>query len=511
MAPSHNSVEREVKLSAQPAFILPDLGDEESGLSHEMLTERTLTAIYWDTADLRLTRSGNSLRHRSSTDGAENGWTVKLAEDGAGPVLSRREVTFDGAPGHPPVPAVSLVRAVARGASLVPVGKLVTRRRRSHVLDGDGRPVLEIDDDEVSVYEGRRVASRFREVEVELDPGAGADTTLLDGVVKRLRVAGAGRPDPTPKIVRALGARALAPPEVVAPQVDAKSTIGDVIRAAIANGVGRWLHHDPGVRLGDDDEDVHQARVATRRLRSDLRTFASLLDPTWLAGVRDELAWAGNELGRVRDADVLYGRLRGQAGALPAADTRASATVLRKLSAEREVARSELLAAMDTPRYVALLDRLVQAAVAVPFGPDADPERPAVDVLPGLVLRPWRHLAKAVGGLGADPPDAALHEVRKRAKKARYAAEAAIAVVGKDARRLARAVAGVQEVLGELQDAVVAEQWLRSLSTHGASAERAFVAGQLCAMQQGLIDAARVAWRPAWTAADAKKLRSWLA
>jgi CHAD domain-containing protein len=297
----------------------------------------------------------------------------------------------------------------------------------------------------------------------------------------------------------------------VAPPLDAGSTIGEVIRAAIAGGVDRWLHHDPGVRLGDDDEDVHQARVATRRLRSDLRTFASLLDPTWLAGVRDELAWAADELGRVRDADVLYGRLRRQVGTLPAMDARAGAAVLRKLSAEREVARHDLLAAMDTPRYVALLDRLVQASASVPFGPDAEPGRPAADVLPGLVLRPWRHLAKAVDGLGADPPDDALHEVRKRAKRARYAAEAAVSVVGKDARRLGRAVAAVQEVLGDLQDAVVAEQWLRCLGTPGGSVERAFVAGQLCALQHRLIAAARQDWRAAWKAADAKKLRAWLA
>ncbi len=504
-------MEREVKLSTHPGFALPDLGDEASGLSHEPLTERILTAVYWDTSDLRLTRSGHTLRHRSSSDGAENGWTVKLADEGAGPVLSRREVTFDGGPGHPPASAVSLVRALARAACLVPVGKLVTRRRRSHVVDGDGRPVLEIDEDEVSVFEGRRVAARFRELEVEMAPGTGPDPGLLDTVVQRLRAAGAGQPDPTPKIVRALGARALAPEDFVAPQIDAMSTIGDVVRAAIANGAGRWLHHDPGVRLGDDDEDVHQARVAIRRLRSDLRTFSSLLEPAWLVAIGEELAWAAEGLGRVRDADVLYDRLRRQAGALPAADAAAAAAVLRRLSAERELAREQLLTTMDTPRYVSLLDHLVQAAAAVPFGPDAGPERPAADVLPGLVLRPWRHLAKAVAALGGDPPDEALHDVRKRAKRARYAAEGAIAVVGRDARRLARAVAEVQEVLGVLHDAVVAEQWLRSSSARDVSPEEAFVAGQLCAVQHRQIDEARRDWRSAWKAAKVKKLRSWLA
>src|SRR5439155_1633439 len=80
---------------------------------------------------------------------------------------------------------------------------------------------------------------------------------------------------------------------------------GDVIRNALAASVARLIAHDPGVRLGDDPEDVHQARVATRRLRSDLRTFHSLLDADWTQALRQDLKSIGRDLGAVRDTEVL--------------------------------------------------------------------------------------------------------------------------------------------------------------------------------------------------------------
>ena len=135
------------------------------------------------------------------------------------------------------------------------------------------------------MLDGRRVAARFRELEVEIVEDA--PTSLATEVVGRLRDAGAGDPDPTPKIVRALGPRALAPPDIAAARARSRPTspATEVVRNTIAGSVQRLIAHDAGVRLGDDPEFVHQARVATRRLRSDLRTFRSLLDAEWVTRV----------------------------------------------------------------------------------------------------------------------------------------------------------------------------------------------------------------------------------
>ncbi len=123
---------------------------------------------------------------------------------------------------------------------------------------------------------------------------------------------------------------------------------------------------------------------------------------------------------------------------------------------------------MESPRYVALLERLIEAARQPQCRKAAD--APAAEVVPGLVAGPWRKLRKAVDALPPNPPDADLHQIRILAKRTRYAAEAAAPLVGKKAKAFAVAVAELQEVLGDHQDAVVAEAWLRD-AVEGADAD----------------------------------------
>jgi CHAD domain-containing protein len=495
--------EREVKLAAWPGFYLPDLDGVIDGFTAVPLPALNLSATYYDTPDLRLTRAGLSLRHRVG-DGSD-AWTVKLPEGSDGPALVRRELHFAGGPGAVPKDAANLVRVHVRSDALAPVARLVTRRQRVELRDAAGTPLVEIDDDEVSVLEGRRLAARFREVEVELL--GEADRGLLAVVVARLRAAGAGAPDKVPKVVRALGALAVTPPEVAPVPLGDDARVGDVVRAAIAGGAARLLRHDPGVRLGDDPEDVHQARVATRRLRSDLRTFGRLLDAEWVRPLRDELKWLGAGFGGVRDADVLDERLRRHAAQLPSEDAKGVAALLRKLSLSRDEHRAAMLAELDSDRYVRLVDALVEAAVRPRLLPEAD--APAREVAPELVRRPWTHLEKAVDALAHDEGDDALHQVRIRAKRCRYAAEAVAPAVGKPATRLATAVSQVQTVLGDWHDAVIAEGWLRAAAPGGPAA-KALAAGQLIAIERADAAALRGSWRPAWKKASSKKLREWL-
>lgn len=495
--------EREVKLGAGPGFDLPDLDGVIDGLTATAFPQRHLDAVYYDTVDLRLARWGITVRHRT---GEDDGWTVKLPEDGGGAALVRNELTFPGArAAGPPPPVSDLVRAHVRTSTLGPVARLRTRRTPVELCDEDGRRLAEVVDDEVSVFEGRRVAARFREVEVELAEEAPAG--LLDRVVQRLAGAGAGRPDRTPKLVRALGWQATRPPEPSPVELHDDATLSAVVRETLVAAVTRMLRHDPGVRTGDDPEDVHQARVGTRRLRSDLRTFRAVIDPEWRTASSAELKWLATMLGAVRDADVLLERLQRQASELPARDARATAALLRRLTVQRDEARLALLAAFRSERYVALLDRLIAASETVPVTADAG--KPALDVVPELVRKPWNHLKRAVESLDADPHDDALHQVRIRAKRARYAAEAVAPVVGKPARAFAKAAADLQTVLGDHQDAVVAEEWLRREAAGGRSV--ALAAGQLVARQQAEAAATREQWPSAWKRASAKKLRAWFA
>lgn len=495
--------ERELKFTPGPSFRAGDVIERLPGLRPGDPSTRTLHASYYDTADLRLARTGASLRWRD-----DQGWMVKLPVTG-GDLLTRDEITVEGEPGVVPASALDLVHALVRSAPLDAVAKLVSVRNRVDLFDADDRKVAEMVDDEVSVLDGNHLLSRFREVEVELTKHAGTD--LADELVAALRAAGAGRPDPVPKIVRALGPRAAEPPDLGEPEeLDEASFPVDVLRAAIVRSTRRLVAHDPGVRTGHDMEDVHQARVATRRLRSDLRTFAGVVDHEWSDALRAELQWLGDLLGAVRDTDVLLERLERRLATLESADEEAGHRLLDGLHAKRDSARDELLAAMRGPRYLALLDRLHDAARRVP-GP-LDARDLGVEVA-DLVRPPWHKLRRAADALDDASPDPDLHHVRILAKRCRYAAEAVAPAIGPEAARFAKQVAALQDVLGEHQDAVIAGQWLRQhasdVTGEGAAAV-AFVAGELAMLELAAADASRELWPEAWHQARAKRLRRWM-
>src|SRR4029453_8265258 len=116
-------------------------------------------------------------------------------------------------------------------------------------------------------------------------------------------------------------------------------------------------------------EDIHKFRVATRRLRSDLRTLKPLLERRWLRDLRTELKWLGGETGAVRYADVLLGRLTRQIEALPGSLATDAAPLLLRLEGGRPLAPAGLLDALGTPRYEQLVDALVAATYQPQFAP----------------------------------------------------------------------------------------------------------------------------------------------
>jgi CHAD domain-containing protein len=362
----------------------------------------------------------------------------------------------------------------------------------------------------VSVRDGRRVAARFREIEVEVPGTNGANGSdgselIITPLVTRLRGAGAGAPDPTPKHIRALGPRAIEPPEVAPEPLLPNAPAKDVVRRAIAESVAALLHHDPLVRTGRDPEAVHQARVATRKLRSNLRTFAPLLDPEWTEPLRSELGWLAMGLGAVRDREVLLERLRQRTASLPPNDQRSAESLLHLLEVEIDALRKKLIEDLDSQRYIDLLESLVAAAHSPVTLPEA--EQPAAGVLPALATTPWKRLRSAVKQLPETPTDPELHRIRILAKRARYAAEAVALVAGPKAESFAKAAAKLQTVLGEHQDSVTAQSWLRAAKVTG---RRAFVAGELIALERLAAQDARAKWRKVWKALDRKALRDWM-
>ncbi len=285
------------------------------------------------------------------------------------------------------------------------------------------------------------------------------------------------------------------------------TTVIDIVRRAIGQSYERLIAHEAELQTGDDPESVHQARVSTRRLRSDLRTFAAFVEPGWAADLRADLHWLGSELGLVRDLEVQRERLRAHAARLPTAESEAARRVVRRLDADHTAAKSDLLAMLHDERYVEVRAKVAAAAEAPAFTNAAC--EPASEALRKVVRRRWTTTRRAVRKLGDNPPDEALHAIRVRAKKCRYAAEACEPAFGKSARRFARAMANVQDILGEHHDAVVAVQWLTKTS-HECSPAEAYAIGMLAQIEREAAAAARAAFPAAWRRVDSQHVVGWL-
>ncbi len=193
-------------------------------------------------------------------------------------------------------------------------------------------------------------------------------------------------------------------------------------------------------------------------------------------------AGSGSEFGELRDIEVQRDRLRAHAGLLPPAEAEAARRVIRRLDADREATRFDLLSMLAQARYGHVRDTLA-AAAAYPAFTDAAFRR-ASKALKPVVRARWKKIRRSVRKAGATPSDEALHLIRVRAKRCRYAAEACEPVYGKRARRLARAMADVQDVLGEHHDAVVASAWLAK-TAHECSPSEAYAIGMLAQIERG--------------------------
>jgi CHAD domain-containing protein len=285
------------------------------------------------------------------------------------------------------------------------------------------------------------------------------------------------------------------------------TTAGELIETALAASTASLVGHLARVGVHEDVEAVHQARVAIRRLRSDLKTARPLLDYRSVRPLRGELDWLMDKLGAVRDLDVLLARLHSDSRAITARDRAGIEAVIGQAQEDRTQAYEALRAALRTPRCAALLEETARLVAAPPFK-SRRAILPAADVLPQLVRGPLRELRREVQRQGAHPDDHGLHRIRISVKRVRYAAELAAPAAGKQAKRAARGLARVQTVLGEHNDAVVAGERLRDLGARTGGAG-AWVAGLLAGPQVSRAGEARERFPSAWAKAVAGKRWRW--
>lgn len=438
---------------------------------------------YFDTVDWRIGRGGFVLRERRKAGRVE--LTMKnLVESDEG-FRHRLEITV---PGALPILAGESdggdlawrVRALIGNARLVPIVEVVTRRQTIELMDDSGA-LGELTYDESALSPpGTARKLRLRRVELEVPPAALESATAL---IEPMRAACALTPARLSKFEAGLLAAGLAipgPPELGPTSVEATSTMGELAFASLRRDASAMVEHEPGTRLGDDIEELHQMRVATRRLRAALALFAEAL-PVRAQALRAEIGWLAGALGAVRDLDVQLEQARAWRADARSEEAAGLDELLERLHLERTAARAELLATLDSRRYQRFVTGLTSMLEAGVPRRSALARTPAAVALPGLIEQHQAAARRAARRAKRSGVADDFHRLRIKTKRLRYALDFSVELFGTPARRYAKTLAALQGRLGSMQDAEVGAERLRRLALVGA-AEGALSSGAIFTM-----------------------------
>src|SRR5215210_4175072 len=462
------------------------LGQHEPGFSGLVVAPEStveITDTYYDTDDWRFYRAGYALRVRNTDSEVEA--TMKSLTPAEGSLRRRREISEPLEDDKPATlkkasgPVGGRYRALVGGREMRPLFTLESRRQGFALLlagpDENRKDVrigeISLDTSEIPLGEE---PARLTRVEVEAGIGM-APTPDLHSFVDEMRSALELAPTSISKYETGLYASGLNPQgdsEFGPTHIDPSMSLGEVAFAVLRRQFAEMRDHEPGTRLGEDPEELHDMRVTTRRMRAAMKVFEGAL-PERARWLMEELRWVAHALGDVRDLDVQIERLlawKEEAGEETSGFLDRILTITHKRRAE---ARKNMLEVLDSGRY----ERLESSfAEMLRLGPAAELEpaqkngheranEPVTAAAPALVTdryRKWRRAAKRLDE--ASPPEA-FHDVRKKGKRLRYTLEFVSEVYGKPVQKLIKPLKALQDDLGDHQDAVVAAEYLRELGT----------------------------------------------
>ncbi len=455
---------------------------------------RRLVDRYLDTDDWRVARAGYVLRTRRH--GRHDEATLKSLKPASTAGLRQRQELTELLPSgdieqlSSDGPVGGRVGAMAGKKSLRQVLEVRTRRRPFSLRIGT-QEVAELALDDTTIVGGDEAPVRLRRVEVEVDP---AWITGLEPIVDDLVAACGLRVATLSKFeagLLGLGLGLPGAPDLGPTTVTPSSTMAEAAFAVIRRHIRQLILREPGTRLGEDVEELHDMRVATRRIRAALDLFQDVL-PVRAQTSRQELGWLGSVLGEVRDLDVQLERHvtdRAQVAELLGPVAARELEPLRELLlAERHEARGRMLVALDSERYEQLVDGLESLARSgsarrVPLS-----RTPAAVAMPELVDQRHRAATKAARRARRTGEAADYHRLRIRCKRLRYCLEFARDVMSGRTDRYVRHLTKLQDTLGRLQDDETAVDQLHKLATSRDPAlppETVYVMGAMAAHYRG--------------------------
>jgi CHAD domain-containing protein len=456
------------------------------GLVLEPRSTQQIFDTYLDTDDWRIHRAGFALRIRSESGKSEA--TLKSLHSASAEFADRLEMSeaLENSESesirYSIGPVGARVQAVSGARALLPLFELRTSRQRFAIRREDQVQQLgeiALDETIISRPHGAPQTSLQR-VEVEALTEAHEP---LQWLVQTLRSDCALEAAADTKYSYSLKSVGLAPPasELAPTAVDASMTIGEVAVANLRRYLSDWHRHEPGARKGQDPEELHDLRVAGRRLDAILHQFRSSLPESFLR-IRTTLRTVLRALGHARDLDVALGELETFSRELPKSDRVSVEPLQQHLVAERGRARAQMLRVFDSVWVQKNLQELTTVLAAHSAASHRPSAELALHAAPELIRRRYQRLRKRADRLTSDSSMDEFHEVRGQVKKLRYVLEAVAAIYGKPADDMLRALRRWQEQLGVQQDAAVASRRLIALASaapEGIPPDTLFLMGRL--------------------------------
>lgn len=434
---------------------------------------------YLDTPDRKLFAAGYFCRRRKQDDGLLI--TVKQITDSTGAIHDREELEIKLDKNVPPTqwqdsPARDRVLSIIDDAPLRPLLTLQQTRNKRDVLKDDA-VIGEWSMDDVCVRAANKEL-KFWELEIELkSTGTPAD---MENIVASVQLNWGLVPELRSKFERALMWIDQLKQEPRQrrhriSKIKLDDTMAEAARKTLLVHWQRMLEHEAGVRAGTDSEEVHDMRVATRRMRAALRVFREYLDVDTFRPYTRMLRRTARTLGAVRDLDVFHEKAQAYLDELP--DERKSELDALFIAWQSEYlrARNDLIEWLDSDDFANFkieFDGFLQrrGVGAAPItSPNGNPTAHRVrDVLPLILLRSWAIVRAYDESVSVpDVPLGHLHQLRIASKGLRYTLEFFAGVLGSNARALIEEVKELQDHLGEVQDGVVACNILRDFLTWG--------------------------------------------
>jgi CHAD domain-containing protein len=437
----------------------------------------TMQDTYYDSPDWMIYRAGYALRVRRAREADSNGdgeteITLKSLHQPHNGVAKRTELSESvGGANLQEVLARAdgigeRIRELVGSRSLAPLFRANTRRERQHLLEADtDLPLAEVDLDETSIETPSGPSQELRRVEVEC---INAEPAALSPLVEELRAAAQLTPVETSKFSAGLQAAGLdpsTPPDFGNTAIQPAQSFADTQLALLRRFFVAVLSREAEVRAGSDSA-LHEMRVAARHLDVLLRIFRGY-GPSWAVASRGRVRGLIKALGAVRDCDVQIAYLDATLTSASADEGSAFAPLRERLAAQQAKARIRLMRTLDSPGIQTWIREWQEHLRSATPGTHRAQQALTAVVARQLIREQARKFRKRGDRIGAASTPEDYHQVRISAKRLRYSIDAFGSLYGDTAEDFLKALAKLQNVLGEYHDSTVREQRFTELVADG--------------------------------------------